>query len=459
MNPSINNQGEPSANKSLKIVIIGSGIAGLSAAYYLKNDHGFDVTVLEAQHIPGGRMADHMVGNFRNFTGATGILPISKDLLSLIDRVGLRKSLISFPEYGVGTAYNGIIPYTIDMTPKPWRMLMHPAVGFASKMKLPMLLPDLIRARLGTNPNLMFTADFLDEQNLVDYLRDKVGVDFLENIVAPIFRALWTWDPEDVSCGYFLALAAHMAKTNGYTFDTGIGTLTRHLSQQLDVRLNTRVTSVGVSADGQRRVVEYTTETGKACLEADIVVCAIEGNKVKAILKNQTSAEKTFFADVPYAQYAMAMFILNGDLPLKGVYNTRAVRSPLAFYKFYPRQNGPNGAPARIWAELAPDRAAHYLRPSGDNLIDIMRHEVQKIFPALEERIADIIPQYNGYTIAKFPAGQLRKMSQFIRAQEAGPKNIYYIGDYLSNATTGGACAIALRTAKVIAGHWKTRAR
>jgi hypothetical protein len=41
-----------------------------------------------------------------------------------------------------------------------------------------------------------------------------------------------------------------------------------------------------------------------------------------------------------------------------------------------------------------------------------------------------------------------------LSVQEASPKNIYYVGDYLSNANTGGALAIGRRTARRIVEHW-----
>ena len=42
-------------NSKLKVGIIGSGISGLGAAYYLKK-HGIDSVVIEASMNPGGRI-------------------------------------------------------------------------------------------------------------------------------------------------------------------------------------------------------------------------------------------------------------------------------------------------------------------------------------------------------------------------------------------------------------------
>jgi len=61
---------------------------------------------------------------------------------------------------------------------------------------------------------------------------------------------------------------------------------------------------------------------------------------------------------------------------------------------------------------------------------------------------------HKDYIIASFPPGQARKVRSLLSTQEAGPKNIYYVGDYLGNATTGGALAIGRRTARKIVEHW-----
>ena len=52
-----------------RVVVVGAGIAGLTAGYELKKA-GFEVTVLEAKDIPGGRMAEKMEGSFMKYIPA-----------------------------------------------------------------------------------------------------------------------------------------------------------------------------------------------------------------------------------------------------------------------------------------------------------------------------------------------------------------------------------------------------
>ena len=83
------------------------------------------------------------------------------------------------------------------------------------------------------------------------------------------------------------------------------------------------------------------------------------------------------------------------------------------------------------------------------------RHYVREVYPTLDAEIDEVHEMYDKYVIAMFPTGQARRVRSLLWTQESGPKNIYYVGDYLSNATTGGACAIGRRTAAAIGQHWR----
>jgi monoamine oxidase len=70
----------------MRVAVIGSGIAGLSAAHDLRKA-GFEVVVLERDRIPGGRMADTMVGSLRVNTGASILFTFCHDMLPLVQEL------------------------------------------------------------------------------------------------------------------------------------------------------------------------------------------------------------------------------------------------------------------------------------------------------------------------------------------------------------------------------------
>jgi protoporphyrinogen/coproporphyrinogen III oxidase len=417
----IRSAGAP-AGKS--VVVVGAGIAGLTAGYDLKKA-GYRVTVLEAKDIPGGRMAEKMEGAFMKYTGATGLFRFYKDMWDVIAELGLGERLMPYPKMGSGIANNTKETYELDFN-QTFGMLKHPALSLHSRLRLASLIPDFLRARRTVDPCLIHTAVEFDDESMAEYLTRKVGADFLENVVAVVYRNLWAWNVEQASKAYFLMIYPHVRNQPSYTFATGFGTLTRALAEQLDVRFNTRVLSI---------------ELGDDC---------------EGVVADQTPWEKSFFAEVPYAQYAMVAYVLKNKPATEfdiRTFHTRRHKTPISFIKTFPGSERP-GDPPRLWLVLAPDRQRHYLDKDGSNLDRVARHWAKQIYPSLEQDLKEVHEMHANYIIASFPTGQARKVRSFLSVQEAGPKNIYYVGDYLGNATTGGALAIGRRTARKIAEHW-----
>ncbi|MBV1699060.1 MAG: FAD-dependent oxidoreductase [Hyphomicrobiales bacterium] len=436
------------------VVVVGAGIAGLTAAYDLKKA-GFRVTVLEAKDIPGGRMAEKLEGSFMKYTGATGLFRFYRDMWDVIGELGLNDRLMPYPKMGSGIANNTEETYDLDFN-QTIGMLRHPALSLGSRLRLASLIPDFMRARRKVDPCLIDTAAEFDDESMAEYLTRKVGRDFLENVVAVVYRNLWAWNVEQSSKAYFLMIYPHVRNQPSYTFTTGFGTLTRALAAKVDVRLNTQVSAIGLGNDCEGRTVICDGPKGRETLTADIVVCALPGNAVNGVVADQTPWEKSFFADVPYAQYAMVAFVLKNKPATEfdiRTFHTRRHRTPISFIKTFPGSERA-GDPPRLWLVLAPDRQRHYLDQIGSNLDRVARHWAKQIYPSLEQDLSEVHEMHANYIIASFPPGQARKVRSFLSVQEAGPKNIYYVGDYLGNATTGGALAIGRRTAKRIVEHW-----
>lgn len=97
--------GEVRNGQRKRVVVVGAGIAGLTAAYELQKA-GCAVTVLEAKDIPGGRMAEKLEGSFMKYTGATGLFRFYEDMWELIAELGLSERLMLYPKMGSGIANN-----------------------------------------------------------------------------------------------------------------------------------------------------------------------------------------------------------------------------------------------------------------------------------------------------------------------------------------------------------------
>lgn len=437
------------------VVIIGAGIAGLTTGYNLQKA-GFDVTILEKSTIPGGRMGDYRDGRFAHkTTGAHALGTQNPQMLELVDELGLRGELVERPNPPTTTVTSS---GTVQLGSfGPAGFLTSSALSFRAKMRLALLIPDLMRARRKVDFNFIESAVCFDDETLTEYLTRKVGKDFLEEVIGPLFRTIWAWNSEEVSKAYFLMLAGAGGIGKTYTFKSGIGALSRALAEKLNVQYGCLVHSVEPDADGYHQLISYSDGERDMSMRADVVVCALPGNQVAAIFKGQADWERTFFSNVPYAQYAIVEYILKcaPRHKIDGMkFFARNCTTPLAGIRTANGSMDDPDVPGMAMAVLAPERLPHHVAQDGSNLDEVARRYLDEFYPGFSDDVAEAHPMFDGYTIPIFPVGQAKRIKDFLASQESGPKSIYYVGDYLTNATTGGATALGFRTAHNIARDW-----
>ena len=79
----------------MRVVVVGAGIAGLTAAWELLRNEGVDVTVLEAERRPGGVMVTEQVGAFIVEGGPDGFLAGEPELPALANELGIGDHIVS----------------------------------------------------------------------------------------------------------------------------------------------------------------------------------------------------------------------------------------------------------------------------------------------------------------------------------------------------------------------------
>ena len=83
------NKNDIAANRGKKIIIIGAGISGLAAGKKLK-EQGYDVTLLESQEKPGGRLRTNRSLGIAFDEGASWIHGINKNpITTLASQAGM----------------------------------------------------------------------------------------------------------------------------------------------------------------------------------------------------------------------------------------------------------------------------------------------------------------------------------------------------------------------------------
>ncbi|TAN14011.1 MAG: protoporphyrinogen oxidase [Burkholderiaceae bacterium] len=181
----------------MKIAVVGSGITGLAAALHLKREaerHGIavDFTLLEAGARLGGKIGTVRGEGFLIETGPDSFAARSKDMLSLLQSVGLGAELVRSPAAPT-YVYTGRKLHAI-----PAGMMMGVPTRIAPLLATPLLsgagkfeaLVDLISR---------YPERYSADESVACFLGRRFGAEFVERVAAPLLEAIHADTVEQLS--------------------------------------------------------------------------------------------------------------------------------------------------------------------------------------------------------------------------------------------------------------------
>jgi protoporphyrinogen/coproporphyrinogen III oxidase len=191
-----------------KVAIVGGGISAFACAVALK-EKGIDFTLFEREPRPGGKLMTERLGDFIVEAGPDSFLPEKHWTVELIDKVGLRSSLLPSNDRFKGTYIysNG------RLHPLPEGvMLMVPT------MFTPLLRSSLIstwgKIRMGLELFVSRKQDDADE-SLAQFVSRRLGRECLEKIAEPLVAGIHTSNPDNMSVRATFPRFIEMERTHG----------------------------------------------------------------------------------------------------------------------------------------------------------------------------------------------------------------------------------------------------
>ncbi|UBU10690.1 protoporphyrinogen oxidase [Nonomuraea gerenzanensis] len=302
------------------VVIVGAGISGLAAAWYLRQSAGdhIRVTVLEGSPRIGGKLHASEVAGVSVDAGAESMLARRPEGKELARAVGLGDELV-FPGTLSSAVYSRgelrhlpkgqIMGVPSDLTELAKSGIVSP--GGLLRVPLDQILP----------PTLVRT-----DVSVAAYIRARMGAEVVDRLVEPLLGGVYAGRADMLSLEAtmprvaavarsersLLSAARHLAaetpKDAGPVFTSlrgGIGTLPEAVAKasEADVRTGVTVRELHRTETGWRLVTGPVPRP--EVIEADAVILATPGAAASRLLKSEVPKAAAELARIQYASMAV----------------------------------------------------------------------------------------------------------------------------------------------------------
>lgn len=279
-----------------RIAVVGSGMAGMGAAYRLRQA-GFTPVVFEREPRLGGRLWTVEQGGFRMDLGAAVFLGTYRETIDLIREIGLGNELQELPAIGAmpraGTLHH------FDYSSPIRTMLTTRALSWSAKLRALKLAAMLLR-----NADNLGYADYtnivkLDDESTRDYSRRALGRELEEYATEPLVRGTWAADDGESSNALMLWSIRNMLVPTVFALTSGMDGLVRAIARQVEVRIAHPVNLV--TDRGDRVELSYSTPDGSMQTEHfDGCIIATTAPPALAMFPQMDANHRTLYETARY---------------------------------------------------------------------------------------------------------------------------------------------------------------
>jgi len=435
-----------------RVIVVGAGIAGLTAAYYL-NKLGLEVHVFDGAGRVGGLIRTCFEKNRYLVEYGPNSYPAKHEHLE-----GLSREL-SIDRFELSGASRRQFVYS-DGT-------LHRVPTTLLKLMGSRLLTGVGKVRAFAEP--FVRSHSKEGETIAQFVRRRAGEEILDNVVAPFIAGTWAGDPESLelrSSGSKIleleekygSVARGAFKEKGalelgdiVSYRWGLGTLPARIQEILgnSIHLKTQVSGVGFNEHG-RPVVSFSDHDEH--MVADAVVVATNASAAAPLIATLAPRASQLIANITSCPLAVVHTAFNSrDIPMRvsgrGIFipRTQSVRSlSVAFSGALFEHRSPDGEvllTSYVGGATDPDA----IGLDDEELANIVRKDlhmtmgisVKPTFMRIK-RLAEAIPQYS--------VGHTRRIFEIDQCVEAVP-GIFLTGNYLGGIRIPEVIDHARRTA------------
>jgi len=318
---------------STRIAIVGGGIAGLAAAYFLR-DHAPDqapgqatITVLESSPRLGGKLAVSEVAGVGVDSGAEALLARRPEGIDLIAELGLADQLRQPGTTSARLWTRG------QFRSLPRRQFMGVPGDLDELERTAIISPaGLARARAETLPDEPRPAANSGDVSVARYVGDRLGSEVVDRLVEPLLGGVYAGRPDQLSFDATLPVLAKASRDHRSLVDTvrniagvssaqpepdlpappvfttlaaGLGTLPLVLAKASRATFRTMATvrELARTPTGWRLTIGPTIAPEH--LEVDAVILALPARPASRLIARVDTATAAALAGIEYASMAI----------------------------------------------------------------------------------------------------------------------------------------------------------
>lgn len=429
------------------IVVVGAGMAGLSAGYALRNQ-GFEVRVLEAGSRVGGRASSDFVEDCVLDRGAQFLSDGYVNVCRLIDELDLRDELRPASPWtavvhdGKGRAVS---------SDRPWSVNTSGLLGMSDALVLANGSRQMFKATSALPlDDFSRWADF-DDEVADQWLIRQFNPQILDYIFEPMLQGFYFQEPEELS----RALAMLLWNFGGRGKQPrvllgGMEDFAEALAKTLEVHLRSAVEEIEVEAD------QVVVRTAEACFSADYVVLAVPAPVAQALYAPVDEVERRLLL-TPYSSAVALSLLIPDGLPkspmpsdVHAIMIPRRERRILGSVILASRKCPIHVDRGEMLTVMLSGAASQRLldAPLSDILAEVVP-ELESYYPGLKARL-DMVRAYRWReACAGTSVGRCRDLQAY-RAQGSRGR-VLMAGDYMGAPNVEGAVESGLWAARTIA--------
>lgn len=304
---------------SVDTVVIGAGVSGLSAAYWIRKQ-GYSVQILEKEGRVGGSIQTTRDNGFTIEHGPNSGLETNPVIRKLVDELGIRDEMI----YANEEANNRYIVRDGQLHPLP----MSPPKFLNTKLFSK-------RAKFRVLKEFFIKPPAEDTgETVAEFVTRRLGPEFLDYAINPFIAGVFAGDPSELSVraafpklialednygGIFKGVIKGRKErkqraTEGeeskqsaqmFSFKEGLGSLIDALERQLAEEIVTDAQVISVLPDGETWKVTYRCQDKEQTVDAGTVLFATPAYATSELVRDLDNELAATLNAIPYAKAVM----------------------------------------------------------------------------------------------------------------------------------------------------------